>query len=228
MNKSNAEMLITVASGLNDILNDVVFVGGAVVYLYFENKAMDYMRPTDDVDCIVNLSSLISYSKLEQELEKLGFKHSMDSKDPICRKIYKGIKVDIMTPFEKTLGFTNKWYKDGIQNKMTVTLTDSIDINIFSLPYFIASKIEAHFSRGDDDFRFSHDIEDIITVLDGQNNFSSLLNSPKKVKDYLKDKLKSFNKNPLFIESISGHLSGGATKNARISKIIDFIYVFTK
>ena len=35
-------------------------------------------------------------------------------------------------------------------------------------PYFMATKIEAFYGRGGDDFLGSHDMEDIITVIDGR------------------------------------------------------------
>jgi len=38
--------------------------------------------------------------------------------------------------------------------------------------------IEAFIHRGHNDFRASHDMEDIITVLDGQRSFDLLFESP--------------------------------------------------
>lgn len=77
---------------------------------------------------------------------------------PICRKIYKGVTVDVMPTDESILGFTNKWYTDGITKPEMAVLPSGRKISILSFPYFIASKIEAYKHRGNDDYIFSHDI----------------------------------------------------------------------
>ena len=39
---------------------------------------------------------------------------------------------------------------------------------MITAPYFLATKIEAFESRGEGDFYGSHDLEEIITLLDGR------------------------------------------------------------
>ena len=50
---SNISMLHTVAQGLNYLLPQVVFVGGSVTELYATDSAATEVRPTDDVDCVI-------------------------------------------------------------------------------------------------------------------------------------------------------------------------------
>jgi hypothetical protein len=47
---SSLEMLEVIAGGLQDLLDEVVFVGGATVALYATDPAAPEARPTDDVD----------------------------------------------------------------------------------------------------------------------------------------------------------------------------------
>jgi hypothetical protein len=108
--KSNVAMIEVVAKGLGPLKERAVFVGGATVSLYLDDKASTSVRPTDDVDCVIEITSRQSYSDLQAALEKSGFKHSKDEKAPICRMDFAGLKVDIMPSDPRILGFSNIWY----------------------------------------------------------------------------------------------------------------------
>ncbi len=79
-----------------------------------------------------------------------------------------------------------------MQESEKVKLPSGTFISVFTLPYFIATKIEAYCNRGGNDIRFSHDIEDVIIVLDGQNDFRKFDNIQGSVKKYLQSKFISF------------------------------------
>jgi len=57
MPSTNIIMLQTVANGLGELKNEMVFVGGAVAELYANNPAASEIRPTKDVDCVIEISS---------------------------------------------------------------------------------------------------------------------------------------------------------------------------
>lgn len=57
MSSSNIEMLQTIAKGLGKLKDEVAFVGGAVAELYASDPAASEIRPTQDVDCVIELSS---------------------------------------------------------------------------------------------------------------------------------------------------------------------------
>ncbi len=65
MPDDNITMLQTVAKGLEELKNEVVFVGGVVVQLYATDPAAAEIRPTKDVDCVIELSSDLRYYQLE-------------------------------------------------------------------------------------------------------------------------------------------------------------------
>jgi hypothetical protein len=92
----NKKILETVAIGLGDLLTNFIFVGGTVVELYASAAPQTAVRPTEDVDCVVEVASLAMYYELENQLRLLGFQDDMEEDAPICRKLYRGIKVDIM------------------------------------------------------------------------------------------------------------------------------------
>jgi len=159
-------MLQQVAFGLGDLRDDMVFVGGAVTELYADDPAASDIRPTIDVDCVVELGTRKAYYELEEDLRKRMFANDMTQGAPICRWIYDGILVDIMPINSVILGFGNKWYKPGVDRKIAKTLPDGSFIYVFSVEYFLAAKFEALIGRGGKDLRLSHDFEDIVYVLD--------------------------------------------------------------
>ncbi|MCK5170344.1 MAG: hypothetical protein KAQ75_10730, partial [Bacteroidales bacterium] len=152
----NIDMLQTVANGLGNLKNEIVFVGGAVAELYASNPAASDIRPTFDVDCVIELSSKTEHAKLEEDLRAKGFANDTSEGAPICRWVYKDIKVDVMPTDEDILGFSNRWYVGGIENKITKVLPDGTEIYVFPPEYYLAAKLEAHESRGGDDLRQSH------------------------------------------------------------------------
>ena len=158
----NIKMLQIVAKGLGELIDEFVFVGGSVTELYANDPASSDIRPTLDVDCVIELSSRMEHARLEERLRNKKFVNDTSKGAPICRWIYSGIKVDVMPTEENILGFKNQWYSGGADNKIPRILPDGTKIYVFPLEYYIASKLEAHHDRGGNDLRQSRDFEDII------------------------------------------------------------------
>jgi predicted nucleotidyltransferase len=70
---------------------------------------------------------------------------------------------------ETVLGFSNKWYASGFKQAIDFVIDDTCTVKIFTAAYFMASKLEAFKSRGNNDGRTSTDFEDIIFVLNTRN-----------------------------------------------------------
>ncbi|MZP57146.1 MAG: hypothetical protein GT600_17065, partial [Bacteroidales bacterium] len=187
MVSSNIKMLQTVASGLGDLNKRVVFVGGVVAELYADDPGASEIRATQDVDCVIELTTRKMHAEFEEELRKREFVNDTSKGAPICRWTYKNIKVDIMPAADEVLGFSNRWYASGFQNKITKDLPDGTQIFILSPQYYIATKFEAHKSRGGDDLRQSHDFEDIIYIMDNCTEVVDIIKgSNSDIKEYLK------------------------------------------
>ena len=219
-------MIEVVAAALGDLLKDVVFVGGATTPLYIVDDGSPEPRPTEDVDCIIEIANRSEYNDLESKLRRKGFAHSSQKNAPICRWVVQGIIVDIMPTDKDILGFSNHWYAEGTLNASKIALPSGREVSIFSLPYFIATKIEAFHGRGSGDFRLSHDIEDIVAVLDGQHDFNALAHAPETVSKYLKATFKTFLGDSRFTESLSGHFESGPTNVARTKRLLKFLREF--
>lgn len=220
MLSTNMQMLQTVAEGISALTKEVVFVGGAIAELYATNPAFADIRPTQDVDCVIELNSLKEHADLEAELRNIGFAHDTSKDAPICRYIYKDIKVDVMPTDPEILGFSNIWYTKGIATSITKTLENKTEIMVFTPPLYLAAKLEAHKSRGGDDLRQSHDFEDFIFVL---NNCQTMLEeieiSSHEVKDYLKAECQSLLNNKGLTEGIECALPYGSRE-----EIVEIIF----
>jgi len=166
----NLLQLEKVALALDHMLPKVTFVGGCTTALLVDEAAYFGVRETDDVDVIVDVVSQVEYHQFGKELRKLGFREDIDG--PICRWLLGSntltFKLDVMPIDEKILGFSNRWYKAAINEASEVSLPNGIVIRVVSPPYFLATKFEAFAGRGNGDY-FSHDLEDIVFVLENRN-----------------------------------------------------------
>ena len=207
----NIIMLQTVANGLGELKDEMVFVGGAVAELYADNPAASEIRPTIDVDCVIEIRSRLQFAKMEENLRARGFKNDTSEGAPVCRWIYKDIKVDVMPTDSNVLGFSNQWYGEGIKIKIQKTLPDGTKVFVFPPEYYLAAKFEAHNARGGNDLRQSHDFEDIIYILD---NCSEILDNIRvtnaSVKEYLKSECRKLLENPNITEGIETALPYGS------------------
>ena len=175
MMASNIRRLEVIADGLGELCKDVVFVGGSVAELYADDPAATDIRPTMDVDCVIELATYGSLQDFEQMLRDRKFVNDIES-GVICRWKYNGEIVDIMPDRDSILGFTNRWYRPGFQHRAEVRVDD---MTIYILPplYYVATKIEAVRNRGGEDLRFSHDFEDLVYVLNNRQDITELFDN---------------------------------------------------
>ena len=137
----NLESLTIIACRLKELRDEVTFVGGCITGLLITDQAAPDVRFTLDVDCIINVITKSSYYAMAEKLREKGFKEPLLGNHPICRWHCDGIDLDVMPIDERVLGFSNRWYKDALANSINVKIHNSLDINIISAPYFLATKL---------------------------------------------------------------------------------------
>jgi hypothetical protein len=165
MNTRSLDMLKSVALALDDMRDKFVFIGGATVQLYATDPASPESRPTLDVDCLIQITSLTQYYELEEQLRKRRFTDEGGEGAPLCRWLCEGVRVDVIpTPFN-ALGFSNRWFEYGIGKAVGYQLDGGLTIRILPPTYFLATKLEALKNRGLIDLRMSQDLEDVVFVL---------------------------------------------------------------
>lgn len=217
---SNLRMLELAARKLEKLKDDFVFLGGCTTALFITDPLTPDIRSTADVDCIIDVISLPKFYLIGEELKKLGFKNSA----AIYRWRYDDLILDIMPTDEKILGFSNRWYAAAIQHYITQKITDDLFIKTVTAPYFLATKLEAFKGRGNEDYLGSHDLEDILTVIDGRAEIISEINSAEiTLKQYLAETFNTLLQNSQFITALPGHLNYGSITTDRVKIILDRI-----
>ena len=182
-NDPNLPYLRRVAVALGDLREQVVFVGGAVAGLLVTDPLADSVRATRDVDAVVN-TSRAQFHHIEARVAERGFMRDVSS-DVICRWVHKdsGVLFDLMPVQPEVLGFTNRWYPYAVQTAAQVNLGEGVSIRVASPVAFVATKLEAFASRGGGDFVTSHDLEDVLNIVDGREELiAELAAAPADVK----------------------------------------------
>ena len=212
----NLQMLCLVAERLEPLLDRLVFLGGCTTALFITDEAAPDVRVTHDVDVIVEVLSRNEYWQLEVRLRELGCSQEIDQ-GVTCRWKLDGITLDVMPTDESILGFSNRWYSDAINNAETVSLNEDLAIRLVTPAHFIATKLEAFFGRGNDDYWGSHDLEDIVTVIDGRAGFLDELSVIEaELKEYIAKTMSRFITTEEFREALSGHLPPDRASQERL------------
>ena len=173
MANPNLSLLLAMARALGALRERVVFVGGCATGLLITNAAATDVRSTEDVDAIIEIASLAAYHGLRPALSQLGFVQTMEDNTPPFRWQWRGMQLDLVPLDEKVLGFANRWYRTGFEHAVTSEPEPGLVLRHLSAPYFLATQFEAFKDRGRNDVYLSHDLEDIITVVDGRAELHS-------------------------------------------------------
>lgn len=201
----NVPKVELVAQALGGLREQLVFVGGCAVDLLLTDTAAAPSRVTYDVDLVAQVAALAGYHKLEEEFVRLGFKRDISRDAPICRWRLGNLEVDLMPTDTSVLGFANRWYPLAMQTAQLVTLPSGTAIRLIAAPVFLATKFEAFADRGKGDFLGSHDLEDIVNVLDGRPELvDEIALSPVELQRYLAERCGALMAIPDFMDALQG------------------------
>ncbi len=216
----NLTQLSLAAARLQPLLNQIAFVGGCVTALLISDPAAAPVRPTLDVDAIVEIASYAEFTMLEMELLHLGFRREATL---ICRWIQGDLILDLMPTDPSILGFSNRWYGPALRHAQLVRVGEH-EIRVTTAPYFLATKLEAFHGRGKNDFRMSHDLEDIITVIDGRPELvQEIAESSEDLRRYLGEEFRLMLADASFRDAVPGHLLPDAASQQRIAIVVSRI-----
>jgi hypothetical protein len=154
---------------LAPVLDELVFVGGCTTGLFITDPAAGGVRPTKDVDAIVDATSYAKYTALSERLRALGLAEDTTPGAPLCRWRCRHLIVDVMPVDKHVLGFSNRWYPTAIETAQALEIAGH-NVRVVTPALFVATKLEAFHGRGGGDVFVSHDLEDIIAVVDGAPN----------------------------------------------------------
>jgi hypothetical protein len=173
------------------------------------------------VDVIAEIGSYADYLIFSERLRALGVQEDSREGAPVCRWVCGSLMLDVMPLDEKILGFSNRWYRDAMQAAVVVTISEGLNVRAITAPYFLATKLEAFHGRGQQDYFASHDLEDLIAVVDGR---AALLNevteAPERLRKFIGNSIHKLLTQPRFQDALPGYALPDAASQARISLLV--------
>jgi predicted nucleotidyltransferase len=126
------------------------------------------------------------------------------------------MKLDVMPIEEKILGFTNRWYKPAMNAATERELEEGLRIRVVTPPYFIATKLEAFRGRGKNDYANSHDLEDLLTVIDGRDVIGGEIAETAAVREYIAREFRALLETPALLDALPGYLLSDSASQERL------------
>ena len=229
----NLVMLREVAQRLELLLPRLAFLGGVVVDLFVTEPTARLGRATKDVDVVVDLVHYGQYAEtLRAELIELGLEEDTTEGAPRCRWLFKDAPrhiVDIMPTKGEVLGFSTEWYAEAFRSAKPFQLPDGPVIRLVTPSYFLATKLTAFHDRGRQDPIASHDLEDVVAVVDGRESLVAEFEAtPPEVRAFVaaawRDLLQTGNL-PALLEA---HLAPDEASQARAGLVLSRIVAMSR
>lgn len=217
-------MLETAVHRLDTLAEEFVFLGGCATGLLINDPAAPPIRETIDVDVIVQVLSRAEYYGLSERLREQGFREDTRDDAPICRWIDERTVLDVMPTDPEILSFGNRWHAPALENAGEIELPSGKLIRMVTAPYFLITKLEAFEGRGKGDFQMSHDIEDLVAVLDGRSAVvDEVTASDEGLRAALAERFRSLLGNTRFVDAVYGHLPTDPASQARVPMVMERI-----
>lgn len=217
----NLEMLKLAADKLQPLLPDIVFVGGSATGLLITDAGAAPVRVTDDVDIIAEIRTYADYAIFSERLRTLGFQEDTRQDAPLCRWVCDRLTLDVMPLDEKILGFSNRWYAAAMLTAHAVKISDDLFLRAITAPYFIGTKLEAFHGRGQEDFLSSHDLEDLIAVIDGRPSLlAEVAAAPENLRRFIAKAIRTLLEDPRFQDALPGYVLPDDAGQARLPQLL--------
>ena len=217
----NLLILMPIVHALGDLCESLVFVGGCATGLLITVQRAQTIRATLDVDVVVHAITIADYHAMERAVEGRGFRHDLSDEAPICRWVMNGVLLDLMPSEPGILGFHNRWYPMVVPTASEIEVPDGHVIRLITAPLFLATKFEAFHGRGGDDYLASHDLEDLIAVIDGRHELiDEIRNSDAELRRYIANELNRLLGDADFLAALPGQLPGDAASQARLPELM--------
>lgn len=140
-----------------------------------------------------------------------------------CRWFADDLVLDLMPTDPSILGFSNRWYSPALKHAQPIRV-GQVEIRVATAPYFLATKLQAFRERGNNDYQMSHDLDDVITILDGRPEVvEEVSRSAADLRQYLSEEFRSLLVNRTFRDALPGHLLPDAASQQRITIVLSRI-----
>lgn len=139
------------------------------------------------------------------------------------------MRFDVMPTDERILGFSNRWYKAAMENAQKMQLENGLTLRVVTAPFFLGTKLEAFKGRGKNDYFASHDLEDLIAVIDGRPSLLGELRSEsKELRAYVANEVRNLLEEHNFIDALPGYLLPDHASQARLGRLLATLRTITE
>ena len=205
----NLPHLERVVDRLGELAEDLMLVGGCAAGLLVTDPAAAQIRATEDVDLVVEAVSYPDYHAFCQRLLGRGLHQGGHPDAPICRWRGEGVILDVMPLDEAVLGFSNRWYRPALRAALRADLGGGRSLQHIDGPHFLASKLEAFHNRGEGDHLMSHDLEDLVVVVEGRPEIVTEVDAAGgEVRAFLAEGVAGLLADRFFMEALAGYFAG--------------------
>lgn len=206
----SVELIELAAGALEELTDEVVFVGAAAVAYWLSVSESEYGRPrvTVDADVVSEITTKAAYYRFGDRLRAKGFSEVADS-NVICRWLHKESRliIDVMPSSDRVLGFGGGWQARSIPCAARVKLQTGAEIRIATAEYLLAMKLEAYRDRGRGDVLASHDFEDVILLIASRKQLLTEVSSASEgLRRFVAENLRTILESPRLDYAIEGAL----------------------
>ena len=201
----NIDQVELAAELLGPLMDELCLVGGCATGLLLTDPGSAPIRPTVDVDVVLDVVQYAKYAEFDKRLRERGFSPSVEEGDPLCRWRKKTLVLDVM-PVGDFMGFRNEWYASAVESRVPFPLPSGRIVSHVDAPHFIGTKLAAFASRGENDAACSHDIEDIVLVVDGRPEaIEEVASANADLRAFIARGMAEVLGNSLFMEAMEGY-----------------------
>lgn len=216
------ELLERASEVLGDLVDEVVFVGGATLEVFVTEQGATTFRPTLDVDVVVSAASRVEYERFAEQLRARGISEDSTS-SVICRfrHVASGLIIDVMGRDAAIFGFSNPWYGDVLATAAPYELPSGNRLHVTSAPALVATKIAAFQDRGAGFPLASHDLEDLVRVFDTRPEVVEEIRIARpELRSWIAGQLAAMLDDRLLVDAIRGQVLPDSGSQQRLDRIV--------
>jgi hypothetical protein len=208
------ELLETAAAELGDLRDEVVFLGGATVGLWFTDPAARGARVTYDVDVVAEVTTLAAYAQFQEDLRRQGFVEDIESGITVrYRHRESGLILDVVPLEARLAGLSGRWLKSAAQAAVSRALPSGAELRVVPPAWLVVTKLEAFADRGNDDCLSSRDFEDVVLLIDGREELVGELDAlPDDARAYVRGEFGRVIVLPSFEYGVEGALAAADSR----------------
>lgn len=183
----SVELLEAAASEFGDLLDRVVFLGGATIGLWITDRTARAPRVTYDVDVVAEVVTLRAYEAFQNDLRRQGFREDVDSR-VMCRWRAgdDDLIVDVVPAEPRLAGFGGVWLARAAEAAVERELPSGRVVRVVPPVHLVATKLEAFADRSGGDPVASKDFEDMTLLVDGRDELlSEVAEAPEELRRFI-------------------------------------------